>query len=154
MATLIPSFASHTNLFLKHHLALDCEADAELVPRNMQLGDGRSNTDQILLHHKFKDRNWHLGWDQQHSYFVVFPLPYAPTALWGRRYLVSCRLCSPHLISAQNGRKCGEGPESDSPNVELFQYIVGFESLPQGSCSTVVKTIVGNIQHLEEYVCL
>lgn len=65
-----------------------------------------------------------------------------------------CRLCSPHLISVQNGRKCGEEPESDSPNVELFQYIVGFESLPQGSCSTVVKTIVGNIQHLEEYVCL
>lgn len=71
---------------LKYLLSLDCEADAELVPRNMQLGDGRSNTDQILLHHKFKDRNWHLGWDQKHLYFVVFPLPYVPITLWGRRY--------------------------------------------------------------------
>lgn len=44
--------------------------------------------------------------------------------------------------------------QSDSPNVELFQHVVGFKSLPQGSCATVAKAIVGNIQHFEKYVCL
>lgn len=43
---------------------------------------------------------------------------------------------------------------SDSPYIELFQHVVGSESLSQGSCSTVAKAIVGNIQHLEEHIRL